>query len=546
MRAVFAALVCAWPGAATAQWLDVPVPARPEADPSAIEAGRIVYETHCWYCHGEEGDGAGPVASTLWPRPRDFTIASFKLRTTGSGELPTDEDLYRSITLGLAGTSMPAWGPVLTPAERWQVIAYLKTFGGGLFEDEAFDPYEAVVEVTPTPDLSEELIASGELVYERSDCWECHGFAGRGDGEKAPELEDDWGYPNRTTDLESSGTFRGGATARDVYLRLGTGLDGTPMPSYSESLTDEERWQVAHYVASLDLETRREAARSVAIVAARLDGPLPARADEQAWERAEEIWVPLTGQATFAPRWQVPSATDLSVRALHNDEEIALRLSWTDRSVDTLPGDPGVAHAEGWTSAATYPALFPDGQRARGSFVDRVEAMFPAGEAGGLVLPHFVYGDDRNPVDLWRWTATRDGDATSELTARGPQEPPETRPEGTTRLRGVGTHIEGRWTVVLRRPRIRGGPSDGGVLRSGEPTPIAFHVWDGSHGETGLRMALSQWYFLFLEERARPTDYLFVLLAIATVAGVELGTIAVARRRANGAEVPPAAETRPR
>lgn len=552
-----AALAAAFwsPADVAAQWMDLPVPGRPAADAALVEAGRAVYETHCWYCHGEEGDGAGPVAAMLWPRPRDFTIASFKLRTTGSGELPTDQDLYRSITLGLPGTAMPAWGEVLGQEERWQVIAYLKTFAGGLFEDPAFDPYGAIVELAPPPDAPiEELVARGREVYEGSDCWECHGDAGRGDGPKAPELRDDWGYPNRASDLESGAMYRGGSTPRDVYVRLSTGLDGTPMPSYVESLSDEERWQVAHYVASLDLEDSRVRSRSVTISAGRVRGSVPSAPEDAAWNATEEVWIPITGQATFAPRWQIPSVTELSVRALYDEDELAIRLSWSDRSADTLPGEPEIARAEGWSSQETFPAVYPEGRRVRGTFADAVEAIFPAHDGSSLVQPHFVYGDADAPVEIWRWSAATPASAdlgagvsagvaragtsvarmrgsASELTARGTAGPPEPREAERRRLRAAGTFAAGRWSVVLTRPlRTDEGPL-GGNLRPGRAIPIAFHVRDGGHGETGLRMALSQWHFLFLEEPRRPLDYLLVLLVIAATGGAEALAIRALRRR---------------
>lgn len=518
------------PASLAGQWAELDVPARPVADSAAVAAGRIVYQRHCWYCHGEEGDGAGPVAATLWPRPRDFTIASFKLRTTGSGELPTDEDLYRSITLGLPGTAMPAWGSILDPVERWQVIAYLKTFAGGLFEDPAFDPYAVTVDASAPAGAGDgdDVAALGRDVYERSDCWECHGHAGRGDGQKAPDLQDDRGYPTRAADLESGATFRGGSDPLDVYLRLGTGLDGTPMPSYAQSLTDEERWEVAAYVASLDLTSRRDAARSVVIVAREAGGPLPAGPDDEAWSRAPETWIPLTGQATFAPRWQIPATTELAVRALYDDEEIALRLSWNDASADTLPGDPERERTEGWTSDETMPTLFPDGTRARGVYADAVEAMIPSTPGRGLVLPHFVYGDAGHPVRVWRWSAGR----VEELAARGADAPPQAAPPDGQRPRGVGTYVDGRWTVVLRSARDGGEGAPAGGMEVGSPVPIAFHVRDGAQGETGLRMALSQWYFLFLEESARPGDFALVLLVVLGGAGLERGIIRALRRRA--------------
>src|SRR5689334_19527797 len=88
---------------AQGQWLELRVPGRPGADPAAVESGRTIYQNRCAACHGEKGGGDGPVALSLWPRPRDLSTASYMLRTTASGELPTDEDLFRSITLGMPG-----------------------------------------------------------------------------------------------------------------------------------------------------------------------------------------------------------------------------------------------------------------------------------------------------------------------------------------------------------------------------------------------------------------------------------------------------------
>src|ERR1051326_2490268 len=100
------ALVTGVPAWAQGQWLELRVPGRPGAEPAAVESGRAIYQNRCSSCQGEKGGGDGPVALYLWPRPRDLSTASYMLRTTASGELPTDEDLFRSITLGMAGTAM--------------------------------------------------------------------------------------------------------------------------------------------------------------------------------------------------------------------------------------------------------------------------------------------------------------------------------------------------------------------------------------------------------------------------------------------------------
>src|SRR5262249_45893352 len=73
-----------------------------------VNAGKAVYERKCLLCHGEKGDGKGPGAEHLLPKPRDFTRGLFKVRSTAN-KTPTDQDLLRIVTDGMPGTSMPAW-----------------------------------------------------------------------------------------------------------------------------------------------------------------------------------------------------------------------------------------------------------------------------------------------------------------------------------------------------------------------------------------------------------------------------------------------------
>ncbi|MCA9772223.1 MAG: cytochrome c, partial [Myxococcales bacterium] len=49
----------------------------------------------------------------------------------------------------------------------------------------------------------------------------------------------------------TSGVFRGGPADTDLYRTLTTGLDGTPMPAYGGSLTEEERWALVDYIRFL-------------------------------------------------------------------------------------------------------------------------------------------------------------------------------------------------------------------------------------------------------------------------------------------------------
>ena len=213
-----------------------------------IERGRLAYLTYCVGCHGETGDGKGPAARFLDPKPRDLTSGVFKFRSTPSGSLPTDADLHRVLTQGVLGTSMPSW-QLLPENQRVALIAYLKTLSA---EWESEYAYEAAIAMPGQPDyiLSDSSIARGLELYGQMGCGECHGTTGRGDGPAAATLVDDWGNTIRPFDF-TSGPLKGGASAADVYRTFTTGLNGTPMPSYQDILSDEDRWHLVSYILSL-------------------------------------------------------------------------------------------------------------------------------------------------------------------------------------------------------------------------------------------------------------------------------------------------------
>lgn len=73
------------------------------------ELGKNTYKKYCSACHGEEGHGDGPLARSMLPKPRDFTRGAYKFRTTPSGSLPTDNDIYRTISFGVPNSTMIPW-----------------------------------------------------------------------------------------------------------------------------------------------------------------------------------------------------------------------------------------------------------------------------------------------------------------------------------------------------------------------------------------------------------------------------------------------------
>jgi cytochrome c oxidase cbb3-type subunit 2 len=238
------------------KWRDVFEPQQLEASEFGlprseawIAHGKDVYERRCAGCHGVTGDGNGPAATFMYRfRPRNFQLAVFKFRLV-DGPLPTDGDLMRTVTRGVRGTAMPTWHS-LPIEDRLAVIQYIK-YDLAVDRSQPGDPYAYFVEEPPgqplfigtPPPPSAELVAHGKEIWRQAKCWECHGDEGRGDGEKAPGLKDDFDYPIPVADLTTG--------VQDIFRTMSTGLAGTPMPSFGDSLPEEDRWALAYYVLTL-------------------------------------------------------------------------------------------------------------------------------------------------------------------------------------------------------------------------------------------------------------------------------------------------------
>ncbi len=467
-----------------------------------LERGRQIYLERCQVCHGEKGDGRGPVAPYLDPRPRDFTAGVYKLRETPSGEPPTDDDLFRVITRGIPGTAMSGW-TTLAEADRRLVVAYIETFS------DAFKTRGTPL--TPKPvRASPDVIARGREVYQRAKCWECHGEAGRGDGPSAPTLTDDAGNPIAAADLQKGWRLKGGREAREIFLRLSTGMDGTPMPSYSDALGEEERWALAHYVTSL--QTPEEPSSAAVLVARWVSGPLPRSPGDPRWRSLPSLAVPLAGQVIARPRWQTHSVDAVTVRALHSDAEIAFLLEWHDRTKDVLDR-PRSAPRIGEFG---YPLL--DGHRPLDERLrDAVRLQFPLASIGGPERPHFFLGSRGRPVALWHWKADlNEAGAPSVIkeVAEGWERPIREPPASAQDVAGTGLWERGRWQVVLVRPLAPGHPGTDATFERGTLIPFALQAWDGSNGEQGLMMSLSSWNFLVLEPPRSPIARLSPLLVV--------------------------------
>ena len=230
---------------ALVSWTLVTVGTPPAADSKTLALGKEVYRNNCTVCHGDAGKGDGRWANYLTPRPRNFTRGIFRFKSTPSGTLPTDKDLFRTVSAGVNGTAMPSWQFVLPEKERWAVASYLKTFSKYFAEEASGKP----IVLTPQPDITPERAARGEQIF-RKNCVECHGPEGYGDGPSAWNMEDSFGDPIEPRNFHRVAEFKRGHTLGDIALAVATGSDGTPMPSFSP-LGKEDIWNVASFVMSL-------------------------------------------------------------------------------------------------------------------------------------------------------------------------------------------------------------------------------------------------------------------------------------------------------
>lgn len=212
--------------------------------------GERVYLENCAACHGQKGDGKGPKADRLKTRPRDFTTGQYKFRSTPSGSLPLDEDIFRTVSRGVRTTSMLAQLH-LSEKESWAVTRYLKTFSDRFNSEKPFEP----ISIPAKPFFNTGLVALGKAKYEEAGCAACHGAEGQGDGPSSKALKDDSGNPISPTDFTFK-PFKSGSEPQDLFRTISTGLNGTPMPSYGNPLTVKERWAIVSSILSIATNER--------------------------------------------------------------------------------------------------------------------------------------------------------------------------------------------------------------------------------------------------------------------------------------------------
>ncbi|MFI5398780.1 MAG: ethylbenzene dehydrogenase-related protein [Candidatus Binatia bacterium] len=456
--------------------------------------GKAVYLQHCAVCHGPNGDGKGPAAYLLFPKPRDFTRGVFKFRSTPT--IPTDADLLRTVTQGVPGTAMPGWSN-LSADDRQAVITYIKSLS------DRFAKPAIPLDIPKPPELTPELVTAGKQLYLDAGCDTCHGLGGRGDGGSAGQLKDEWGFPITPRDLTRPSTFKEGGTPESIYRVIMVGIGGTPMPTFAGALTDEQAWQLVAYVRSLaheGQETLPPSAPALIVAqhaASRID---PQDPFAKAWETVTPVAVRLM------TLWKRPAVVpEITVRALYDDRDLGLLVEWEDAS-------------------ANFAAARPQ------DFSDAVAVQFPLANKA----PSFTMGETAGAVNIWHWRANRELEAASYALAKtypdqtvdmypldadptfqtaravgnavaaikAPASVTELNAEGfgtltpqpadDQQIRGRGAWRDGKWHVVIVRSLKTTSPRDR-QFAAGQQVPVAFAVWNGAEQDRNGQKAVSVW-----------------------------------------------------
>jgi mono/diheme cytochrome c family protein len=258
----------------------------PEVSGAQLRRGAEVYSRYCVQCHGVTGDGNGVAAVYLYPKPRNYLLGIFKFTSTTYGSKPLREDLIRTVRRGIRGTSMPAFS-LLAPRDLEAVVDYVLALSrrGELessladqaeFEDRIDEQQvpglieaisgrwqaarsQVVYPATPMPVFKRSNVDQGKQAFLSVGCAKCHGEDGR--GMMASNVgTDSWGNPTKAADL-TSGMLRGGTEPLDLYRHIDAGINGTPMPSFRDTLKTQPQttWNLVAYVLQV-AEIRRDGA----------------------------------------------------------------------------------------------------------------------------------------------------------------------------------------------------------------------------------------------------------------------------------------------
>lgn len=529
-----------------------------------LELGKKVYFKRCVWCHGVEGGGDGPSADRLFTRPRNFIQGTFKIRTTDSGEMALDQNLIDTVTNGLPGSAMPAWGGgvmggrVLSKEEIFAVVQFVKS----LVQDRDFSDEDEEVVVqefgenpwgTEGPfhlGIPQEAIDEGKKIFTQNKCFECHGGEGRGDGN--PTMKDDWGFLIFAADWTQCWNFRGSRRKHydpfNVVRTVSTGMNGTPMPNFKDKITVEDRWKLAAFVNSLcprkKIDKNSNKPTNDGLIKAQYTiGSVSTDFSDPMWQAPEDgrvgssliidrpedyegdekqYWhyIAMAGQITRGQRNFKPKVDNLWVMARWSKEDQAVYylVEYHNRFLSVDPA-------------------YPDGVAIQ--WPGQLEELF------GAEKPYFIYGDAKKPVDIWKAnfmvkdykdTAAPNPNgydldiSVTELVGHGFDAISEKETPGGVEIVNSKYH-QGRVKVMFKRSMVTENPDKTDVqIPTKTYIPISFMEWSGWAKEHDEYMAISTWVYTILVPEDPPSMFYMPPIIAVVFVGFQLWLVWMTKR----------------
>lgn len=501
------------------------VSGKPALTQSLFSKGKALYEKQCLICHGVTGSGDGKAAYLLYPKPRNFPRGEFRM-ISSSDMQPTDMDLFKTISRGMPGSSMPSWEH-LPEENRWALVYYLryltelgKQIESGQIKDEELrkglswdrkndlavlkiDP-ASVIQIPQVPETTQEGIASGRDLFVKG-CASCHGLQGKGDGQMM--MKDSFGIPIRPRDL-TAGIFKGESTPEALYRRIALGLPGSPMPSYKDAFTEKQIWDLVHYIRTLPEDGKMDKALvSRHFIKAQRVGGGDLGPSGSGWDLVpgQEInLMPLW--------WRDDRVESVEVKAAHDGTNLYLELSWLDQTKNDQAGavtdfSDGAAIQ---FSPDADPPLFAMGSGDQTvSFWHWKAAWENAVDPEEMIEKRYPdYAHATPPKELYhQFLSGQDaGNPVSNLDPKQGAEEGQAKGIGSyTALKTLAEAVgatsfwkDGRWHVVFKR-ELKVKDSERIEFGQGKTMNIAFAVWDGSKQDRNGQKLISIWNELTVE-----------------------------------------------
>lgn len=505
--------------------LQASVPEKPVLTRAFFSKGETLYQKQCASCHGVFGAGDGKAAYLLYPKPRNFTRGEFRMISSSEMQ-PTDSDFFKIISRGMPGSAMPSWEH-LPEEERWAFVYYVryltelgKKVGSGQIKEEELkkglnwaqkrdlavsklDP-ASVIQIPQVPQMTQESLTRGRDLFVKG-CASCHGLQGKGDGQMM--MKDSFGIPIRPRDL-TTGIFKGESTPQALYFRIALGLPGSPMPSYKDAFTEDQIWDLVHYVRTLPEGGKMDnALMSRRFIKAQKIGEGDLGPGASGWDLVpgQEInLMPLW--------WRDDRVESVEVKAAHDGANLYLELSWVDQTKDDQAGavtDFSDGAAVQFSQDAD-PPLFAMGSGDQAvSFWHWKAAWENAVDPEKMIEKRYPdYAHDTPPKELYhQFLSGQDaGNPVSNLDLKQGAEEAQAKGIGSYTAMKIQTEVVDakslwkgeRWVVVFKR-ELKVKDSDRIEFAQGKTINIAFAVWDGSKQDRNGQKMISIWNELTVE-----------------------------------------------